>query len=815
MKNFFTRIGHPISVGCFIALSTFTGLPTVLASEDGANLIEEVVVTARRREEVAQDVPIPITALNQEQLIARNITEIRDIEKMSPNTSIQYSAVNGSATEVFIRGIGQTNWSATQDPKIGIYVDGVYLSRPQGGLLDLMDVAQIEVLRGPQGTLFGRNTTAGLIQIITNKPGFENEADISVGVGSDGHKNYGFTVNRVLSDNLASRFSLYAKETDGFITNSITGKDRGNEDSLSYRGSLLGTFGDVTARLTYDHFEADERAPLGSCRFTGPESGMAAGGLSAIANMFGIYDDMRTNCMSTTRDVSIDTTNDESTTSDVDSYTLEIDYEMGWADLTSITSYREIDNFNGSWGWVMGNGPGANFLDILNNESESEIFSQEFRLSGSTDKIDWIVGAYIFEENSEESLDVPLFRNVAAPSAADWPFFYAPTGATNADGSAQTLGDIALATQLFGSRFQASDVTNENEAFFAEVTYKLNDRMDVTVGARYTSDDREFTRIQTLFGGAADPAYFCPGMPTIEVAPGVLVSASDRCTQDVSYSKTTPRIILSYDVSDDFMVYGSYSVGYSSGGFNQDVRMRAFLPEVSDNIEIGFKSDLLENRLRLNATVFHNIYENQQVTVSRIVNGQPTADLINAKEATLIGIEFDVLARLTDDLSLSMTGGYLEGDYDQFTINDNVTDPVTLEESIVERDLSGVEFGNNGSEKSFDISLLHTYRMGDRGDVTTSLGYSFKDDAYYTLENTPSSFEPSYWLLDGRVTWNLGNGSTRVSLWGTNLTDKKYVDTMLDQSGDTAIGGIDPSLGMTALYWGNPRRIGLDVTHAF
>ena len=153
MKNFYTLIAHPISVGCFIALSTFMGLPTVLASEDGANLIEEVVVTARRREEVAQDVPIPITALSQEQLIARNITEIRDIEKMSPNTSIQYSAVNGSATEVFIRGIGQTNWAATQDPKIGIYVDGVYLSRPQGGLLDLMDVAQIEVLRGPQGTL--------------------------------------------------------------------------------------------------------------------------------------------------------------------------------------------------------------------------------------------------------------------------------------------------------------------------------------------------------------------------------------------------------------------------------------------------------------------------------------------------------------------------------------------------------------------------------------------------------------------------------------------------------------------------------------
>lgn len=815
MNNDNYNAWSPIVLACGLAVAGMLMISPGHASENGADAIEEVIVTARRREEAVQDVPIPITALNQEQLISRNITEIKDIEKMSPNTSIQYSAVNGSAAEVFIRGIGQTNWSSTQDPKIGIYVDGVYLSRPQGGLLDLMDVARVEVLRGPQGTLFGRNTTAGLIQIISNKPSFENEAEIRLGVGNEGHQNYGLMVNRVLTDNIASRFAIYAKETDGFITNSLSGMDRGNEDSLSYRGSLLGTFDDFTARFTYDHFEADERAPLGTCRFTGPENGMTAGGLSAIANMFGIYDDLRTNCMTTTRDVSIDTTNDENTTSDVDSYTLEVDYELAWAELTSITSYREIDNFNGSWGWVMGNGPGANFLEILNNQSENKIFSQELRLSGSNDQIDWVVGAYIFEEESEESLDVPLFRDVAAPAASEWPFFYFPSGAANPDGSAQTLGDIALATQLFGSRSQAYEVTNKNRAFFAEVTYALTDRLDVTAGARYTKDDREFLRIQTLYGGAFDPAYLCPGMPTSEIAPGVFVSASDRCYQEVSYSKTTPRVILSYDLTEDVMLYASYSVGYSSGGFNQDVRMRPFLPEVSDNIELGVKSDLFDNRLRLNATIFHNSYENQQVTVGRIVNGQPTADLINAKEATLTGIEFDLIARLTDSLSLSMSGGYLEGDYDQFTIDDNVTDPLTLEESIVVRDLSGVEFGNNGSEKSFDISLLHQLPMGSRGDITSSLGYSFKDDAYYTLMNTPSSFEPSYWLLDGRVTWNLANGSTRISLWGTNLTDEEYVDTMLDQSGDIAVGGIDPSLGMTAVYWGSPRRIGLDITHAF
>jgi iron complex outermembrane receptor protein len=801
-----------------LTMATLIGTPIAQAEETaaGANrFIEEVVVVARKREETAQSVPIPITALSEEQLDNRNITEIQDLEKLSPNTSINYSAVNGTAISVFMRGIGQTNWSATQDPKIGIYVDDVYLSRPQGGLLDMMDVNRVEILRGPQGTLFGRNTTAGLIQIINNKPTMESETSIRLGAGTRGHQRYGFTVNRALSDTVAARVALFGKNTDGYIINSVTGKDRGNEDSLSYRASLLWDLEQFSALLTYDHFESDERAPLGSCRFTGPDSGMLAGGLASIGNMFGIYDDMKANCDATTRRVSSDNTNDESANSDVDAYSLKLDYDMEWASLTSVSSYREINNFNGSWGWVMGAGPGVNFLEILNNESVNKVYSQELRLSGETDKLSWVAGAYIFQEDSDESLDVPLFRDVAAPSAAEWPFFYVPTGAANADGSAQTLGDIAVATQIYGSRYQAYDVTNKNQSLFAEVVYQINDQLGLTVGARYTSDDREFTRIQTLFGGAADPQYLCPGMTFTELAPGVSVSASDRCYQEVSYSKTTPRVILSYDLNDDVMLYGSYSMGYSSGGFNQDTRMRAYLPEISDNFEIGAKTSLMDGRLRLNATAFLNNYQNQQLTVGRVVNGQPTADLINAQEATLSGLEFDILSQLTENFAVAISAGYLQGEYNEFTVDDNTIDPVTLAESIVTRDLSDTEFGNDGSETSLDVSLLHYLDLPSGGDITSSLGYSFKDDQYYTLLNTPSSFEPSYWLLDARVTWNLSNDQTRLVFWGSNLLDEEYVNTMIDQSGDTQIGGSDPSLGMTAVYWGAPRAIGLEISHSF
>lgn len=805
--------GRPVlSAGvCFGLITPFA---VVNAQEERASIMEEVVVTARKREESAQDVPIPITAISGGQLETRNIRDITEIEKLSPNTDISGSSVNNSATQVFIRGIGQVNWSSTQDPKIGIYVDGVYLSRPQGGLVDLMDIERVEVLRGPQGTLFGRNTTAGLIQIITNKPTDEQTFEIQVGGGSDDHRTWGAVYNQPLTENMAARFAIYSKETDGFIKNTLTGKDRGNEDALSYRGTIAYTGDRFSAEFGYDHFEADERAPLGSCRFTGPDDGNTAGGLASIANIFGIYESMQSACEGTTRSRSIDTTNDESVESDVDAYRLNLSYDFGWAELSSLTSYREIDNFNGSWGWVMGNAPNANFLEVLDNPSENEIFSQELRLSGSNENFSWTVGAYIFEEDSEESVGVPLFRDVPIPTMAQSPLFYVPTGALNPDGSAQTLGDIAVATQIFGSRIQSYEVTNENQAIFAEGTYSFNDAWNLTVGIRYTEDEREFLRKQTLFDGSFDPTYFCPGMPTLEVAPGVFIPASDSCTQDVEYDETTPRVILSHFLNEDTMFYLSFSEGYSSGGFNQDTRMRAYLPENSDNWEIGVKADLFDGRARLNATAFHNSYENQQLTVGRVVDGQPTADLINAQEATLQGVELEFLAELTANLSLAVSAGYIEGEYDKFTVQDNLIDPVTLEESIVTRDLSSIEFGNDGDEISADISLLHNMEL-EIGSLSSSIGFSFKDDQYYTLMNTPSSKEDSYWVLDARITLSLPNDQTTISLWGTNLTDEDYVTNMLNQSGDTEIGGTDPSLGMTADYWGDPRRYGLEVRHRF
>ena len=810
-----SRVKTPLLWVAVAAASLGISVPASAQNDAADRIFEEVVVTARQREERAQTVPIPITALSAEQLVTRNLMEVRDLEKLSPNTSIDYSAVNGNAIQVFIRGIGQTNWAATQDPKIGMYVDGVYFSRPQGALVDFNDVERVEVLRGPQGTLFGRNTTAGLIHIINNRPSTDGfESDITLGAGNDGQSNYGLVVNAPLSENWAARLALSGQQADGVMINSFTGKDRGNEDSTNARFALRYQGDKLDAQLSYTNFEADERGPLGSCTWHATDDPFVAlgrGGVLSLATIFGTFNSVRENCIGTTRDVSIDTTNDENIRADVDNVVLNLSYDFGSLTLDSITSKRDIEHFSGTWGWVMGNGPGSNMLEILNNYGDTEAMSQEIRLSGVSDSVEWVVGAYWFEEETDESLDVPLFRDVMAPDPAVWPLFYAP------DGAGGTLGTAALGAQLYGSRSQTYDVTNENQAFFAEVTFSLNEKWDLTVGARRTNDDRDFTRIQTLFNGQPDPFYFCPGMPVVELAPGVVAAGSDRCRQTVSYSKTTPRVIASYQASDDVMFYGSYSLGYSSGGFNQDTRMRPYLPETADNYEFGMKSDLLDGRMRFNATVFHNEYKNQQLTVGRLVDGQPTADLINAQQATLSGVEIETMARLSDSLTITATMGYIRGDYDEFTVMDNVTvvsGDGSLSSQEVERDLSDTEFGS-GPSYSFDLGLMHNMSLGDSGELMTSIGATFKDATDYTLNNTPSSQQPSYWLVDGRMTWFMANDKTSVSLWVNNLFDKDYVTTMLDQAGDIQIGGIDQGLGMAASYWGEPRRYGLELKHRF
>ncbi len=799
-----------------LSLSLLTIPSFTYSAEEESSIFDEVVVTARKREESAQSVPIPISALDGDRLESRNITEIADVTKLTPNLNFSAQGINSTVTNVFLRGIGQSNWSETQDPKIGIYIDGVYLSRPQGGMVDLIDVDRVEVLRGPQGTLFGRNTTAGLIHIITKDPTEALEGFANLGIGTEGHIVMRGVLNIPMGDKLSARFAVMSKETDGFIKNQITGEDQGNEDSQSFRASFKYTDDAYNARFTFDHFESDELAMISSCRFIAPANGALATGFPAVAYLAGTYDTMKKNCQETSRHLGRDNNPNQNTTSETDSFTLTQSLDIGIGTLTMISNHREIENYNGTWGWGMGSGNSpttstTNLLDVINNLSENDIDSHEIRLSGDTDNLSWTIGAYTFEEDNYGIIDVPVLRGYTPPSPAAWPFYYfVIPGVLNV---AQTV----MGTQMFGSRTQYNIVTNSNDAFFAEGTYVINDKTDITVGMRKTEDDRQFTRGQWLYvgnnaKGAFDIGNNCPG----NIDPTTMMAKSETCYQEVDYSETTSRVILSHQNSENLMTYYSYSKGYSSGGFNQAIDMKAFLPEISDNYEVGFKSTLRDGTLRLNGTYFYNIYENQQITVGRVIDGQPTADIINAKEAKIEGIELELLAQLSDSWAMTMTYGFMDGKYNSFTVDDYTYDPTTFVTTITQRDLSDTPFGysgDNGKSHTFDMALIHTQTLSSGANVMSQIGLTKRDNSWGTLRHTPGSEMPGYSLIDGRITYALPDGVTTITLWGTNLTDKEYRSGMLWQGGDPEIG--DPSLGMAADYWGQPRRFGIEWRRDF
>ncbi len=792
-----------ICMGVFCACALLTGGASKAhaAEEASSGLIEEVVVTARRREETVQDVPIPVTALSSSDLRDRAADDIRDLTRITPNLDFQRSGSNKNTAQVFLRGIGQVNWGPTQDPKIGTYLDGVYLGRPQGGVFDFLDVDRVEVLRGPQGTLFGRNTTAGLVHVISKRPSSEAfEFNATLGVGNEGGRKGEFVVNVPFTDTFAGRLAVQHRESDGYVENTGTGEDWNDEDSQVARLSFRATPTEsLTADLILDYQRVREKSGLGSCEWGEPDNGaLSTAFLPSIAFIFGVYDEIRDTCNGTRPYKSNE--NDPSD-SNIDAYgvTLDLNIDLGWADLTSISSYREVEDFNGSWGWASDTVGTASFLEVIGiRDNEVDQWSQEFRLAGTSldDQLDWVVGVYAFEEDAINYLDVPLFRGVAAPDCAVWPVFCFPSGIPGLP----TLGDFAQAIQVGGSRTQTLDSINSSEALFGEVTWRFAEDWSVTAGVRYSRDEREFVRSEVLIIGFPDPALACP--------PGTPPPRNGTtCEIDKDFTETTPRVILSWDVSDTAMLYLGWSEGYSSGGFNQDVRMRPFEPEISGNWEGGIKSTWFDNRVLLNVTLFHNTYENQQITVGRLVDGNPTADLINAQEATLYGVEAEFRAELPGGWYALGSYGWVDGEYDEFTVQDNqIGPPPDFVETIITRDLSDTTVVR-GAPYTYSIAVGNTHVFNDGSSLTGQVGWAFRGRTYNTLETVRSSRQGKYGLLDARFVYTFPNDRTSLAFWGTNLLDREYYESAIDlSSGPSRSGTITK-------YWGEPQRFGLELTH--
>lgn len=802
--------------------------------------IEEIVVTAQKRAENVQDVPIAISAFDSGALIERAVTNVGGLSNLTPNVTLDGGTPFSGSSQVlaaFVRGIGANDFAFNIDPGVGVYLDGVYLARTIGANQDLMDVERIEILKGPQGTLFGRNTIGGAISIVTQDPGEEFGMKADVTVGSYNLTQFRGTMNLPISENVRSSISFSSKSRDGHLererfpgisdynTESLQsfpvavvandGDEEGGDESTSTRFKLVWDTSD-RSKLTFaaDYSDSDtsqmansmiavaenvfvatyncaiQGIGIASCPTGGPPP---EGYLPAIASVDGLLE------LPTIFGVNVDDdpTNDRVPydsrflTGDIDkSYAngnnsaklenwgvaLTYDYEINDnMALKSITAYRNID-------WIVGMDLDGSPLNFQHTSftTQQEQFSQEFQLTGTAmdERLNYAVGVYYFMEEG---------------SIHDYVTF--------AEGLLQVDGN--------------NDLKTENYAVFAQFDYELTDQLTMTLGGRYTSEDKEFEGFQTDNNALNYKISSALGDPTC----ASLTPISEECrisqgfpnpgqpqryyvagTQNESFSDFSPKVGLSYHITDDVMVYTSWSEGYKTGGWTTRLSnplsyAPSFEEETASSFEVGIKSTMLDNTLQMNAAVFTTDYEGIQLNFQQGVS--PVFE--NAGDAEIKGAELEVMWVPNNSFTLNVSTGYLDAEYT------SVDDPAEVAPNIYQAGIfEGAELPKT-PEFKFNISPRFEQHLGNGGSIVWLVDYTHTSKMWNDTERTYLLERPSSDVVNFSITYREPEERWHVTLGGTNITDERYPTT-----GQAQIAG-----GQFTSTWSRPEeyylRIGMDI----
>ncbi|WP_394653776.1 TonB-dependent receptor [uncultured Sphingomonas sp.] len=743
------------------------------AAEDAG----DIIVTARRREESLRDVPIAVTAFTGAQLEAAGAIDITDIAATTPNVTLEVSRGTNSTLSAFIRGVGQQDPVGGFEAGVGIYLDDVYLNRPQAAVMDIYDVERVEVLRGPQGTLYGRNTIGGAVKYVTRRLG--NDPTI-MAKGTYGSYNQ---IDGVLSGSVPlgdSGFKIggaVARLTrDGFGENLTTGLENYNKDIWAARGTLQYDTTGLFVRMSGD-YTLDKSAPRGGHRLI---PGLASG-----TPVLGDVYDSRGALVSPAQRVK--------------AYGGSLFAELTpteWLTFRSITGYRKDDTATPIDFDAL---PAAD-VDVpsfYNNEQ----FSQEAQLLVNTGGLSALVGLYYLDAKARTVFDVRL-----------------PGG---------VLGGVPY-TQLTALTF--GDVKTDTVAVFGDVTYDFSPQISVSVGGRYTWDNRKAQILRRSYLNGGSPFFG---------GNGVLLATTSDFRGDGSFSKFTPRASISFKPTPDHNIYASYSKGFKGGGFDprgQSTACRtpagavctpqqiydflSFDPETVDSYEVGYKASLFDKRLNFALAAFHAAYRDVQVpgSIGTTVNGQQTfiGVTTNAGRARINGLEAEVNATLARDfagagsrVTLSGTAGYLDAKYTQFIDSRGI-------------DVASRRRIQNTPDLTASGTLAASLPVGD-GTLGASTTVSYRSDSQQFELRTPMLDQPGYALWDANLTYDLNRNLT-FGLHGRNLTDKRYIVSgynFLSQNPDTgdfnrtAAGAYIPTLGTEGVltaYYGNPRQIMFSVT---
>lgn len=712
-----------LTVAVSAALVVMTGsLPAQAA-------IDEITVTAQRREQNLQVVPLAVSAFDISQIETRQIDTVKDIGQNIPNLQTYTVTAGAQAIQVHSRGASVQNpgFNLSESP-VGIYLDDVYFGRLASVNLDLSDVERIEVLRGPQGTLYGRNTIAGAVKIITRTPGDESWANGSIGIGNyETTKIAGSFGGPIEAGALAGSISaIYDKRDEGWQNNPVTGADPGEYENKAARAKLhwYGTEG-------FDAVFAGWVADVENDGYNGvPYAPFANGGVNAdfdpapanSAPLGGFYDNF-------------DPDGVNYGTSDQAGVNLALSFQFGGLTLKSITGYASIED---QFGFDLAGGgfvdaPGTAGL-LIASDSDMDQVSQEFQLLGKLgESLDWQLGLFYLNE----------------------------------DGSQTYAGELGAA--LFS---ELGDIETDSYAVYGEGTYQLTDALSVTAGLRWTKDEKEFSNdcVGLFCADDSDPLPSDPGFPG--PTPGVAGVAIED-----DWDETTYKLGLNYQLTDDQLLYATYSTGFQAGGFQSlcfgNLRSScggtSFDPQTVDSVEAGWKSDLFDNTLRLNVAAFYAMYDDIQQIVANGFGGFP---IDNIGDVDVYGVEFEVLWAPIDDLNIFANLGIQESDFGSV---DPQSPPGGLGDSCVDDPTPPCATPTDElpSNPKWQGKIGFDYTIPLDNSLAFFYGLDiFHSDDYYSEARNLVEID-SYTRLNGFIGFGAEDQRWQVVLTGKNITDEE------------------------------------------
>jgi iron complex outermembrane receptor protein len=757
-------------------------MPVMPVQTAAAAKLEEVVVTARKREESLQRTPVSITALTADTIEAAKLFNIKDIEQLTPNLNFVVGADgSGSSLQAFIRGIGQFDFAVTTDPGVGVYIDGVYLARTVGANIEFSDIERISVLRGPQGTLFGKNTIGGAINVVTRAPSGETSYSAEVTAGEYGYKGVDGYVEFPISDTVAGSLSVLWKESDGWQKRD-RGDDAGNDDMYGLRGHLNWDVSETwNSHLVVDTVQQDQNVyprvlsdfdPLQFFPFLYNSFvlGLPPGESCCEPNI----DDIDRSHVLNERD------RDELDTLGV-SWTNT--WDLNGMTLKSITGYREMEAemFRDSDNSV-------NPYFSVETIFDTDQFSQEFLLSDNDGgALDWLVGLYYFVEEADHYTGVTVAEGLYEVLSS------LPPEVTTPDGVPFSFLAVPLDLTL---DYERSQETTSYAAFFS-TTWHMSERARLNVAARYTYDEKELDTF-TLKRASQTPIAL-PGPTAPAECSDVVASGNGSvfsCKED--WSEFSPKIGIDYDIGENLMGYADISRGFRSGVFNgrpiSTEEISVADPETVTAYEVGFKSQLLDQTLQINGAVFYNDYEDQQFLVNQS-SADTAAGLVllvdNAGESTLTGAELEVTWLATESLTIAGSAAWLDPEYDKWEQVDFITGET--------QDLSNRPF-RDVPEWTASLYAQYDWQLAGGGNLRLRGDLSYRDDIYYTNDDTSPSFErlhaDSFTLYNAGVTYTSPSGAWEFGVYGRNLGDEREI-----------IGGFDvAAFGSTDVAFTEPRR---------